>query len=73
MTETIESLDGRIKNLEARIDIVVDSIKIILQRYENTERVRNALHGNTQYTSEDIRQLGYNVAYLEDIGDGDAY
>lgn len=70
MSETIESLDNRITNIEAKLGVVMDSIVIMLRLFDNIETKHLELSNNSRYISENLVN---NVAYLEDVGNGEVY
>lgn len=62
MTETIESLDKRISDIEKRLNVVVNSISIILRQFEVIEHKNTELCGILQ---RDAEELFNNIEYLE--------
>lgn len=62
MTETIESLDKRVSDIDARIDVIVNSLSIILQQFNTIEHKNTELRDLLQRNSEFLRN---DVEYLE--------
>jgi prefoldin subunit 5 len=62
MTETIESLDKRVSDIDARIDVIINSLSIILQQFNTIEHKNTELRDLLQRNSEFLRN---DVEYLE--------
>ena len=62
MTETIESLDKRVSDIDTRIDVIVNSLSIILQQFKTIEHKNAELRDVLQRNSEALMN---DVEYLE--------
>ena len=70
MTETIESLDKRIRNIESKLEIVVESIAMISDQFTEMRDYSKALNDAMEFRTEDIES---NTEYLRDVGDGEPW
>ena len=68
--ETIESLSKRITNTDAKLAVVVDSLTVIMNLFEQISNEQQRLYYDVEY---DMSTLTNNVAYLEDVGNGEVY
>ena len=70
VVETIESLDKRIKDIDTKLAIVVESLRLLTTLFEEISSDQIRLYENVEYN---MGTLTNNIAYLEDVGDGEVY